>query len=111
MDVEQMKVGFMDVFCYIVACTNTKEALVIDPAGDEERIVDRLAQKGLTLKYIVNTHGHGDHTCGNAKVQELTGAKIIMHQLDEEMFNTPMGHQMAIKADPARAMTRCMNHF
>jgi hydroxyacylglutathione hydrolase len=95
MDVEQMKVGFMDVFCYIVSSPNQKEALVIDPAGDEERIVDRLAQKGLTLQYIVNTHGHGDHQCGNAKVQELTGAKIVMHRLDEEMFNSPMGHQMS----------------
>jgi glyoxylase-like metal-dependent hydrolase (beta-lactamase superfamily II) len=95
MDVEQMKVGYMDVFCYIISSPNQKEALVIDPAGDEERVVNRLNEKGLTLQYIVNTHGHGDHLCGNAKVQELTGAKIVMHKLDEEMFNSPMGHQMA----------------
>jgi hydroxyacylglutathione hydrolase len=95
MDVEQMKVGYMDVFCYIVSSPNQKEALVIDPAGDEERIVNRLNEKGLTLQYIVNTHGHVDHLCGNAKVQELTGAKIVMHKLDDEMFNSPVGHQMA----------------
>jgi len=42
MDIEQMKVGLMEVFCYILSCPRTNEALVIDPAGDEERIVKRI---------------------------------------------------------------------
>jgi len=95
MDIEQMKVGFMDVFCYLVACMRTKETLVIDPAGDEDRIIERITQKDLNLKYIVNTHGHPDHTCGNARVKALTGAKIIIHELDDQMFNSAQGHEMA----------------
>lgn len=95
MDIEQMKVGFMDVFCYLVACMRTKETLVIDPAGDEDRIIERIRQKDLNLKYIVNTHGHPDHTCGNARVKALTGAKIIIHELDDQMFNSAQGHEMA----------------
>jgi glyoxylase-like metal-dependent hydrolase (beta-lactamase superfamily II) len=95
METEQMKVGFMDVFCYIVSCPRTKEALVIDPAGDEDRVVERIRQKDLNLKYIVNTHGHPDHSCGNAKVKALTGAEIVMHELDDQMFNSGQGQEMA----------------
>ena len=68
MDMEQMRIGHMAVFCYIVACPRTKEALVIDPAGDEEQVVERIKERGLDLKYIVNTHGHPDHTCGDTRL-------------------------------------------
>jgi glyoxylase-like metal-dependent hydrolase (beta-lactamase superfamily II) len=95
MIVEQIKVGFMDVFCYLVACSRTKEALFIDPAGNEEELVNFIRQENLALKYIVNTHGHADHTCGNKKVKVLTGAKIIMHEIDDRVFSTPEGHAMA----------------
>lgn len=95
MNIEQMKVGFMDVFCYLVGCPKTREALVIDPAGDEDRIYDKIKANDYRLKYIVNTHGHADHTCGNARMKELTGALIVMHRLDDEMFNSPEGQAMA----------------
>ncbi len=95
MYLQQIKVGFMEVFCYLVGCPDTKECLAIDPAGDEERVVTLIQEKGFSLKKIVNTHGHADHTCGNARVKELTGASIVMHPDDDRMFNSPEGQQMA----------------
>ena len=95
MILEQIKVGFMEVFCYLLGCPETGEALVIDPAGDEDRVVEHAAGRQLRLTTIVNTHGHPDHTCGNARMKELTGAKIVMHRLDDELFNSPEGQQMA----------------
>lgn len=84
----------MDVFCYILGCEDTQKALLIDPAGDEEHIVATAHDLGLTIESIVNTHGHPDHTCGNAKIKDLTGAKIYLHTLDDQYFNSPEGQSM-----------------
>lgn len=95
MIIKQVKVGFMDVFCYILGCKDTRKGLLIDPAGEEERIVETARAWDLTIESVVNTHGHPDHTCGNRKIVELTGAKIYMHTLDDQLFNTREGQSMA----------------
>jgi glyoxylase-like metal-dependent hydrolase (beta-lactamase superfamily II) len=104
MEVEQIKVGHMVVFSYLVSCPETKEALIIDPGGNEEQLVEKIKQKGLKLKYIVNTHGHSDHTCGNAKMKALTGARIVMHEAEAELLKIPelqaMGLQMGFEPSP-----------
>jgi glyoxylase-like metal-dependent hydrolase (beta-lactamase superfamily II) len=68
--VKQLTVGMMGVCCYIVSCEQTKQAAVIDPGGDEDRILDYCTSSGLDVIYIINTHGHPDHDCGNARIKE-----------------------------------------
>jgi len=80
MFVKQMEVGQMAVFAYIVGCKETKEALVIDPASECERIFKEATDKGYTIKYILNTHSHIDHIMGNRRMRDLTGAQIIIHE-------------------------------
>ena len=87
MRVKQMMVGMMGVCCYIVACDETKEAVIIDPGGNEEEILSACQQENLKVKYIVNTHGHPDHVCGNRKLKEATGAEIVMHTADADFFS------------------------
>jgi glyoxylase-like metal-dependent hydrolase (beta-lactamase superfamily II) len=62
--------------CTIVWCARTKKAAVIDPGGEVPRIVQALAQHGLTLAKIWVTHGHMDHAGGTAALQAETGAPI-----------------------------------
>ena len=97
MEMEQTLVGHMAVFSYLIWCPRTREALLIDPGGNEDELAERIREKGLELKYIVNTHGHGDHTCGNGRLKGLTGAKIVMHPLDDEFFNSPAGQRRAME--------------
>ncbi len=96
MIIKQIKVGYMEVYCYILGCEATHKGLLIDPAGDEERILDAAGSWDLTIESVVNTHGHPDHTCGNRKIVELTGAKIYMHTQDARLISTPEGQSMAM---------------
>jgi hydroxyacylglutathione hydrolase len=89
MIIKQIIVGSMAVCCYIVACEKTKKAAVIDPGGDVDRILAEVDKMGLSVEYIIATHGHPDHVCGNRAIQEATGAKIIMHADDELFFGKP----------------------
>lgn len=86
---KQHIVGDMGVCCYIIGCEETKQAAIVDPGGGEQFLLDELAREGLTLKYIIATHGHPDHVCGNGPIREATGAEIIMHEDDAAFFGRP----------------------
>ncbi len=88
LQIEQMKVGPMGVFAYIVGCDTGKEGLVIDPAGSEKKLLERVKHLGLTLKYVVNTHAHADHTCGNRAILSKTDAKLVIHEDDADQVRS-----------------------
>jgi glyoxylase-like metal-dependent hydrolase (beta-lactamase superfamily II) len=75
-------VGPLQVNCYILGCERTKQAAVIDPGGDVDQILMALAKDNLRLVYIINTHGHFDHTGGNKALKEATGAELLIHRAD-----------------------------
>lgn len=86
---KQVTVGFMGVCCYLIGCEETGKGCVIDPGGDEEKILALCAQEKITLEYIICTHGHPDHVCGNAAIKKATGARIVMHADDAAFFGRP----------------------
>jgi hydroxyacylglutathione hydrolase len=83
MIIKQVEFGADKVFCYILACEKSRQAVVIDPCGDEERVLSLIEESDLKTRYIINTHCHPDHTCGNKTIKEATGAQIVMHEADE----------------------------
>ncbi|MEA2116631.1 MAG: MBL fold metallo-hydrolase [Thermodesulfobacteriota bacterium] len=89
MKIQQLTVGVMGVCCYIVSCEKTNKAAIIDPGGDEEKILDACNRDNLEVIYIIATHGHPDHVCSIGPIQKETGAKIIMHKADAEFFGQP----------------------
>lgn len=86
MIVKQIEIGAMGNFSYLVGCEKTRKAMAIDPGADVDPILSEAKKEGLEIETIVNTHGHGDHTAGNAKLKALTGAKIIIHALDADRY-------------------------
>ena len=87
MKIDQHIVGNMGVCCYILSCEKTGKAAIVDPGGDEQRILDEVAKNGLNVEYIIATHGHPDHVCGNRFIKEATDAPIIMHEDDDDFFS------------------------
>jgi len=88
MFIKQLQVGHMAVFAYLVGDTVTGDALVIDPADNAKEIIAVAKENKLQINYIINTHGHVDHIGGNAEMQKLTGAKIIVHEDDAIMLTS-----------------------
>ena len=86
MIIKEMAVGPMMANCFIVGCDETKDAVVIDPGDDTDRILLALADLTLKVRYIINTHGHFDHVGGNRKMKAVTGADILIHSLDAHML-------------------------
>jgi hydroxyacylglutathione hydrolase len=89
MVIRQLMVGSMAVCCYIVSCPKTGKAAIVDPGGDEELILAEVKKAGLKVEYIICTHGHPDHVCGNRRIKEATGAAIVMHSADAAFFGRP----------------------
>jgi hydroxyacylglutathione hydrolase len=95
------RVGALGCNCTIVACPDTREALVIDPGDEAPRVLDELASQGVTAVKIVHTHAHFDHVMGTREVAARTGAAILLHKDDRWLYdNAPMqgmlfglGHQ------------------
>lgn len=88
MFIQQMQVGHMAVFAYLVGDPVTGDALVIDPADNVHEILAQAAKNKLRINSIVNTHGHVDHIGGNAQMKKLTGARIIIHEDDAFMLTS-----------------------
>src|SRR5674476_1654511 len=69
-----------DNFTYIIADEQTREAAVVDSSYNADEIVKTIKTQKLQLKYVINTHGHSDHTAGNTELQSIFGAKIVAHK-------------------------------
>ena len=97
MTVDQLCVTPMMVFCYLVTDDATGEAVLIDPAGDFDKITSKINERQAKVKHIINTHGHPDHTWGNETMMAATGADVMIHGEDLRMLKG--GYSATVLAD------------
>jgi hydroxyacylglutathione hydrolase len=80
-------VGTFDENCYLYACPQTREAVIIDPGDEAQRILDTIQELHLIPKYIINTHGHVDHICAIDEVSETYPVPLAIHPADVALYS------------------------
>jgi glyoxylase-like metal-dependent hydrolase (beta-lactamase superfamily II) len=79
-------VGMLQENCYLYACPQTREAVIIDPGDEAERILNTIRDLQLLPRYIINTHGHFDHICALDAVSEVYPIPLAIHPADVPMY-------------------------
>jgi glyoxylase-like metal-dependent hydrolase (beta-lactamase superfamily II) len=110
MFVHRVTGGVLATNCYLVAGDGAPEAMVIDPGLSDaacDRLLHLLATRGLTLRYVVNTHGHPDHTRGNTPLRRATRAALLAHRADLPFLREPWAFLTAMTTRHAVPCPRC----
>jgi glyoxylase-like metal-dependent hydrolase (beta-lactamase superfamily II) len=85
--VESFPVGAFQCNCTVLACGDTKQAVVVDPGGDPERILEVIRHYDLEVRALVHTHAHLDHIAATRDLKEATGAAICVHPGDRWLYD------------------------
>jgi len=80
--VETIPVGPLQCNCTILGDLVSRKAIVVDPGGDAEILLERLVELNLQVERIIHTHAHLDHFLASGKMKEATGAKLALHRED-----------------------------
>jgi glyoxylase-like metal-dependent hydrolase (beta-lactamase superfamily II) len=92
--------------CSLIWCPETKEAAVVDPGGDLDRIHAAIAQAGVTVKQILLTHGHLDHVGGTGELAAQLGLPIIGPHRGDQFWLDALPQQAAMfRFKPAQPFT------
>ncbi|ATW23965.1 MBL fold metallo-hydrolase [Candidatus Formimonas warabiya] len=105
MIIKTIQVGMIGTNCYVVACPETKEAVVIDPGDEAKKILNLIQKNDLKAIAIINTHGHWDHVGANNELKELIKVPVLIHEQDAQYLTdgklnlgSLMGHETASPA-------------
>lgn len=81
-----LNVGPYEINTYVIACPETRDGIIIDPGGEDEKIIRVIEENGIHPVYIVNTHGHPDHVFSNASLSGRYRIPCCMHADDRLFF-------------------------
>ena len=79
-----------DNFSYIIADEDSKETAVVDSSYNADELIKIIKQEKLKLKYVINTHGHSDHTAGNTELISDFAAKLVAHKQSKTPHDIPV---------------------
>jgi glyoxylase-like metal-dependent hydrolase (beta-lactamase superfamily II) len=84
--IKGIAVGPLQVNCFIVADETSGRAMVVDPGDEPDRVMDIIKNNELSVDYIICTHGHFDHVGAVSDLKKETGAKVLIHKDELEIY-------------------------
>lgn len=85
--IKRLEVGSFESNCYILSCPERLDSAIIDPGAEGEKILKDC--KGLRVKFILITHGHGDHIGALGEVRDSIRAPVGIHSMDASSLSFP----------------------
>ena len=73
--------------CSILGDPITRQAIIVDPGGAPERILQEVLELGLTVTHILHTHAHFDHFLASGDIKKATGGTLCLHQNDRDLWS------------------------
>ena len=86
MKILRIPAGIYAANCYIVFSLGSKAGIIVDPGGDTDDLIKVINDNEIELKYIVLTHGHGDHIGGVAELKRKYNIPLLIHEADSELL-------------------------
>jgi hydroxyacylglutathione hydrolase len=87
MIIKTFPVGPLQCNCTILADPVSKQAIVVDPGGDAELILETLRSMELNVVRIIHTHAHFDHFLASGEMKKATGAPLALHKEDKFLWD------------------------
>jgi glyoxylase-like metal-dependent hydrolase (beta-lactamase superfamily II) len=110
--IDSFAVGQLACNCSIVGDPDTRQAVVIDPGDEPDRILEALAGSGYKPVALVHTHAHFDHVGCSALLKRITGAPILMHAGDRPLYQNlvEQGQTLGITLEAPGIVDRLLTH-
>lgn len=86
MIIKKIVVGELMTNCYLLGCKQTKAIAIIDPGAESEKIIKEIDKANLKPKFIILTHGHGDHIGAINGLKKKYNIPVYIHENDKELL-------------------------
>ena len=98
MKIKRIPAGIYAANCYVLYSDTENQGIIVDPGGDADDILKFIEENNINIKYIVLTHGHGDHIAGVMDLKNKLKVDLMIHQADADMLKDAQMNLSSIMA-------------